>query len=188
MTRHRDTVEFAIPPDQPQFDQTLTVVEVAASNRQIAKAMKVLMPPPDRRKQCREDVEGMVHFMLSMGRAAKRGRPTRKQTAAYSAALRKMQRATQNYVAAGGVPRLSPDDIDRAVWLERFDTDQRSPVSRQVIAVALAHDLLSRWGGKIRVSRGGGWYRLAAALHGEGCPDLYQQLRKVRSEIRSRQK
>jgi hypothetical protein len=188
MTRHRDTVEFAIPPDQPQFDQTLTVVEAAASNRQIAKAMKVLMPPPDRRKQCREDVEGMVHFMLSMGRAAKRGRPTRKQTAAYSASLRKMQRATQNYVAAGGVPRLSPDDIDRAVRLERFDANQRSPGSRQQIAVALAHDLLSRWGGKIMVSRGGDWYRLAAALHGEGCPDLYQQLRKMRSEIRSRQK
>lgn len=85
MTREHDTVQFAMPPDLLQFDQTLTMVEVVATNRQIAQAMKVLMPPPERRKQCREDVEGMVHFMLSMGRAAKRGRPTRKETAAYSA-------------------------------------------------------------------------------------------------------
>ena len=56
MARQHHTVQFAMPPDLLQFDQTLTMVEVAASNRQIAQAMKVLTPPPERRKQCREDV------------------------------------------------------------------------------------------------------------------------------------
>jgi hypothetical protein len=93
-----------LEPPQPSLHHDPTDAEAARCDMQIAEALKLL--PPERRERSRGDVGWRVYFMLSVTRAdehgIKHGRPTRKASVDYVAALRRLQTASRGYASAGG--------------------------------------------------------------------------------------
>jgi hypothetical protein len=81
--------------------------------QQIKEALTLLDPPPPEREACRQHVEFALDYVESTGRVAEHPKITKKSIGAYSAALRRMQTASNAYVHAGGALALRV--IDQAV-------------------------------------------------------------------------
>ncbi len=151
---------------------------------QINKALDLINPPPDRRDECRRDIERALDIIAGGERAVVvTAGITKKKLRAHSAALRRLQ-----ITSTGIIPAITRRVIDRAVDFDRCWTGESEPSRgwkppppglKERDAVQLARDLLVIWDRRawLTVSRKSNWYKLAVVLYGEP-RDLYRQLRK----------
>jgi len=157
-----------LEPQQPPLHHEPTDAEAARCDRQITKALKLL--PPERRELCRGDVGWSIYFMLSVTRAdehgIKHGRPTRKTTKDYVAALRRLQTASRAYASAGGRLLIAQDIVDlmAVIGKRALAHGVATPARQEQLAIQLAHSLLEYWGIEPTISRVSKWHKLAAIL------------------------
>jgi hypothetical protein len=159
--------------------------------QQIKEALALLDPPPPEHEDCRRDIERKLDHMIEVSRAVKYA-ATKKSMRAYSAALRKMQKASRNHTRAGGALTLRAGGIDQAVatdeaWLRCWQPPSRWLKHKE--AVFAAYKLLDRWNQHgIVVSSTGTWHRLSAILFGDKRVNLYRHLRAFAAEWRIRRR
>jgi hypothetical protein len=142
--------------------------------QQIREALKILAPPKGRREECREYVMDWYVYVeaAKFGTAA-----TQQQNRIHSDALARFRAVNK----AHPLQLVDQAILDRAAITIKAMSSWKHPPS--FYAVLGAHALLTRYGGKITVSRQGDWQKLAATLLNTCRNDLFQQLRKVRTEI-----
>jgi hypothetical protein len=183
--------------------------------QQIKEALALLDPRPPEREDCRRDIERKLDHMKAVSRAVEYA-VTKKSMRAYSAALRKMQKASRNHTRAGGslalragTPvvteftvtdregnkgrlRVRGGGIDQAVALDEKWSRYWQPPSRWLKhkeAVRAAYELLARWNPRgIVVSSTGTWHKLSAILFGDERVNLYRHLRAFAAEWRIRRR
>jgi hypothetical protein len=161
---------------------------------QVRKALELLAPSPDRRDECRRDIEHALDRVNGLAATAfkifgsKQGKAELRR---YANALRRVRAAFQNLDPAirywfslseiahvAGVPTHIDQEIAKAeTFLER---PSLSRARQHKAAVAAAHDLLGWWGHKIATTRSGEWARLAGILAGDQAVDLFDLLRAHR--------
>jgi hypothetical protein len=158
--------------------------------KQINEALNLLAPTPEQRERCRSTIEWALDRMTAH---VALDRPTEKARRSWIADLERIKARRIKYAAAGGDPWALPQKaIDRAILAAGLEETVGTtwflpPWSKERHAVVLAHDLLSEWDDRnITISRKGKWYKLSEVLYGDGCPDLYRQLRHSLPDIRLR--
>jgi hypothetical protein len=165
-------------------------------NEQIRKALELLAPPPDCRRECEYDITLCLSIVTQRADVARSFRMARSKEGKarirrYYAALREVLAAYRAldpairpwfslaetaYVA--GKPTVIDREIARAeAFLSRPSPRPRREASRNKAAVAAAYDLLRWWGRKAAVTRGGEWAELAKILAGNRTVDLFDHLR-----------
>jgi hypothetical protein len=168
-------------------------------DQQIRKALKLLAPPPSQRAQCRQDIGAMLDrveygavsarsFRVASSKKGKAGvrryyAALRRLRSAYNAldpAVRPWFSLTETaYIA--GKPTLIDREITTAEnFLDRPSPPPRRAADRNKAAVAAAHALLSWWGRKAVVTRGGKWEQLSKILAGDLSVGLFDHLREFK--------
>jgi hypothetical protein len=168
-------------------------------DQQIRKALELLRPPPGKRKECQHDV-GVALDRIEHGTVAARSfrvarsRKGKESVRVYCASLRRLRNAYRSLdpairpwfsLAETGHVVGKPTVIDREIeiaeaFLVRPSPPPRRNASRNKIAVDAARDLLSWWGQKAVITRGGKWAELAKILTGDLTVDLFDHLRKLK--------
>jgi hypothetical protein len=165
-------------------------------DQQIGKALELLAPKPSQRAECLQDIgvalDRVEHDAASARSfrvaASKKGKAGVRR---YYAALRRVRSAYKGldpairpwcslveiaYIA--GKPTVIDREIANAEnFLNRRSPPPRRAADRNKAAVAAAHDLLSWWGLKAVVTRGGKWDQLSKILTGDMSVDLFDHLR-----------
>jgi hypothetical protein len=105
---------------------------------------------------------------------------TRSAYCALDPAIRPWFSLTETAYVAG-----KPTLIDREIaiaetFLDKPSRPPRRDAARNKAGVAAAHDLLSWWGHKAVVTRGGKWDQLAKILIGDLTVDLFDHLREFK--------
>lgn len=156
---------------------------------QIQKAMKLLAPSPERRDECRRDiehaldrVEATASFKVFGSKAGKAG------LRSYANKLRQLRVAYQklgpyrpwfSLSEIAGVAGARTH-IDRQIALAEEFLNQASSSSRAIqhkAAVRAANDLLEWWDHKATATRHGKWAQLAGILAGDESVDLFDIMR-----------
>ena len=175
------------------------MVHAMTRDQQIGRALELLALPLRQRAECRNDIRVALDWVKRGAAAArsfrvagsKKGkagvrryyaalRRTRSAYYALDPAIRPWFSLTETAYVAG-----KPTLIDREIAIAETFLDRPSPpprrdAARNKAAVAAAHDLLSWWGHKAVVTRGGKWAQLAKILTGELTVDLFDHLREFK--------
>ena len=176
-------------------------VHAMTRDQQIRKALELLAPPRHQRADCQHDIELALNVVERRAAAArsfrvagsKKGKAGLKR---YCAALRRLRIAYRMLdpairpwfsLAETAYIAGNPTVIDREIaiaeaFLARPSPPPRPDASRNKLAVAAAHGLLSRWGHRAGVTRGGKWVQLAQILTGDMTVDLFDHLREFRRD------
>lgn len=170
-------------------------------DQQIRKALELFAPPLGQRAECRHDIgvalDSVEHgataarsFRVAGSKKGKAGvrryyaalRRTRSAYYALDPAIRPWFSLTETAYIAG-----KPTLIDREIaiaetFLNRPSPPPRRDAARNKAAVAAAHDLLSWWGHKAVVTRGGKWEKLSKIVAGDVTVDLFDHLREFKRQ------
>jgi hypothetical protein len=177
------------------------MVHAMTRDQQIGRALELLALPPRQRAECRNDIRVALDW-VERGAAAARSfrvagskkgkagvrryyaalRRTRSAYYALDPAIRPWFSLTEAAYIAG-----KPTLIDREIaiaetFLNRPSPPPRRDAARNKAAVAAAHDLLSWWGHKAVVTRGGKWEQLSKILAGDLTVDLFDHLREFKRQ------
>jgi hypothetical protein len=139
---------------------------------QIRKALDLLVPAPDRRDECRRDIEHALARVDGEAPVAFRvfadSKPGKAQLERYVKALRKVCAAHRNLDLAiqpwYSPPLIGCAPIEREIADIEAVLERKSPSSeakRHWAAIWAANDLLRWWKRKIVVTRSGEWSRLS---------------------------
>jgi hypothetical protein len=175
------------------------MVHAMTRDQQIRKALELFAPPLGQRAECRHDI-GVALDRVEHGATAARSfrvagsKKGKAGVRRYCAALRRLRNAyhaldpairpwfslTETAYVAG-----KPTLIDREIAIAETFLDRPSPpprrdAARNKAAVAAAHDLLSWWGHKAVVTRGGKWEQLSKIVAGDLTVDLFDHLRELK--------
>jgi hypothetical protein len=161
--------------------------------RQIREALDLLAPAPDRRDECRRDVEHALDVMASTMRAVeviKAERAAfRKTGRAYHRAFERLLAASKAHARAGGALAIKIARLEETI---KFSTQWEAKVSRAMPkgaiaerqATALAYNLLRQWDRPTPTTSDGVWHNLAAILLGDPDANLFRHLREFKSSLR----
>jgi hypothetical protein len=168
-------------------------------DQQIRKALQLLAPPSRLRAEYLQDIKVALNrvehdaavaraFRVAESKKGKAGvrryyaalRWTRSAYCALDPAIRPWFSLTETAYVAG-----KPTLIDREIaiaetFLDKPSRPPRRDAARNKAGVAAAHDLLSWWGHKAVVTRGGKWDQLAKILIGDLTVDLFDHLREFK--------
>jgi hypothetical protein len=141
--------------------------------QQIAVALEVLKPPPDRVAVCRRDIEMTPGWVESTTEARTKSRifvsgKGKDGLRSYKNALDYAQ-ARRAKVDPAIRPWLRADLLGEIAWVEKLLAKRSQPkrdAIKKKVAAAAAHNLLVWWGHKPVTTRGGNWDLLAKALAG----------------------
>jgi hypothetical protein len=168
-------------------------------NQQIRKALELLAPPPAQRAEGQRDIEVALDW-VERGAATARSfrvagsRKGKEDVRRYCAALRRLRNAyraldpaikqwfslAETAYVAGKATVIDREIAKAEEFLARPSPPPRRAAARNKAAVAVAHDLLSWWGCKAVVTRGGKWEQLAKILTDDLTVDLFDHLREFK--------
>jgi hypothetical protein len=152
---------------------------------QIRKALALLASPPERRDECRRDIEhalDRVKTAITL-KADKAGLQRYVDAMRWlRAAYQKLNPAIRPFFSLSEVGHIAgkPTHIDREIAQAEAFLGQPSPRSRargHKAAVAASNDLLRWWGRTATTTRRGEWAQLAGILAGDQTVDLYDLMR-----------
>lgn len=159
-------------------------------------ALKLLKPPPDRRRECERDIAAALRMLKGQQEAAsagkvfgsKKGRASIKR---YAAALRQLQPAYDSLDPT--IKRwFSLVGTEAAVERELTKVEQLLPPSgtpkpdavKAKLAVAMAYNLMSWWGHKPALTRDGDWEKLSKVLAGGSDVAVFEHMRTFKRNPR----